>query len=115
MRLDVLEAEPVFKGCPPAVEPYLKNDLAGVARALERDGQAELGFRLLATMHQAEGESGRAADFYESAGDVKAAGLARSTTRDRTLGGPSLAGRGGGEKLALHESAGACSEAASSR
>jgi tetratricopeptide (TPR) repeat protein len=77
MRLDVLEAEPVFKGCPPGVEPYLKNDLAGVARALERDGQAELGFRLLATMHQAEGESGRAADFYESAGDVKAAARLR--------------------------------------
>jgi tetratricopeptide (TPR) repeat protein len=73
MRLDVLESEPVFKGCPPAVEPYLVNDLAGVARALERDGQAPLGFRLLATMHQADGESGRAADFYESAGDVKAA------------------------------------------
>jgi tetratricopeptide (TPR) repeat protein len=77
MRLDVLEAEPVFKGCPPAVEPYLKNDLAGVARALERDGQAELGFRLLATMHQADGESGRAADLYESAGDVKAAARLR--------------------------------------
>ena len=68
--LDVLESESVFKGCPPAVEPYLLGDLAGVARALERDGQAALGFRLLATMHQAEGETGRAADFYESAGDL---------------------------------------------
>jgi tetratricopeptide (TPR) repeat protein len=77
IRLDVLEAEPVFKGCPPAVEPYLAGDLAGVARALERDGQAQLGFRMLATMHQADGEAGRAADLFESAGDVKAAARLR--------------------------------------
>ncbi|MEM9177780.1 MAG: hypothetical protein AAGC67_21425, partial [Myxococcota bacterium] len=73
LSLDVLEAEAVFKGCPPAVEPYLRSDLPAVARALERDGQAELGFRLLATQHRAEGETGRAADFYESAGDLVAA------------------------------------------
>ncbi|MGB0618831.1 MAG: protein kinase domain-containing protein [Myxococcota bacterium] len=73
LSLDVLEAEAVFKGCPPAVEPYLRNDLPAVARALERDGQAELGFRLLATQHQADGQAGRAADFYESAGDLVAA------------------------------------------
>lgn len=76
LSLDVLQEEAVFKGCPPAVEPYLRSDLPTVAKALERDGQAELGFRLLATKHQAEGEAGRAADFYESAGDpVSAAGL----------------------------------------
>jgi len=73
LSLDVLEAEAVFKGCPPAVEPYLRSDLPAVARALERDGQAELGFRLLASQHQAEGQTGRAADFYESAGDLVAA------------------------------------------
>ncbi len=73
LSLDVLEAEAVFKGCPPAVDPYLRSDLPAVARALERDGQAELGFRLLATQHQAEGQTGRAADFYESAGDLVAA------------------------------------------
>lgn len=77
VAIDVLEAHAVFKGCPPAVEPYLRGDLPSVARALERDGQAELGFRLLATKHQAEGESGRAADFYESAGDPRAAARLR--------------------------------------
>ena len=77
LALDVLEADAVFKGCPPAVEPYLRSDLPAVARALERDGQAELGFRLLATQHQAEGQTGRAADFYESAGDLVAAAQLR--------------------------------------
>ncbi|MCP4906926.1 MAG: protein kinase [bacterium] len=75
--IDVLEAKAVFKGCPPAVHPYLIGDLSAVARALERDGQAELGFRLLATKHQEEGEVGRAADFYESAGDPRAAARLR--------------------------------------
>lgn len=73
LSVDVLEAEAVFKGCPPAVDPYLRSDLPAVARALERDGQAELGFRLLATQHVAEGQTGRAADYYESAGDLVSA------------------------------------------
>jgi tetratricopeptide (TPR) repeat protein len=77
LAIDVLEADAVFKGCPPAVDPYLRGDLPAVARALERDGQAELGFRLLATKHQAEGEAGRAADFYESAGDTRSAARLR--------------------------------------
>ncbi len=76
-RLDVLEADAVFKGCPPAVIPYLTGDLPAVARALERDGQAELGFRLLANLHHAAGEAARAADFYESAGDIHAAAQLR--------------------------------------
>jgi tetratricopeptide (TPR) repeat protein len=75
--LNVLEARAVFKGCPPAVVPYLTGDLLGVARALEHDGQAELGFRLLATKHHAEGEVARAADFYESAGDLRSAARLR--------------------------------------
>ena len=77
LGIDVLEAESVFKGCPPAVDPYLRSDLPAVARALELDGQAELGFRLLATKHEADGEAGRAADFYESAGDPRAAARLR--------------------------------------
>jgi tetratricopeptide (TPR) repeat protein len=75
--LDVLAAEAVFKGCPPAVLPYLAGDLAGVSRALERDGQADLGFKLLAKKHEADGELGRAADYYESAGDARAAARLR--------------------------------------
>lgn len=77
LTLDVLATEAVFKGCPPAVDPYLRNDLPAVARALERDGQAEVGFRLLARKHEAEGETARAADFFESAGDPRAAAKLR--------------------------------------
>jgi tetratricopeptide (TPR) repeat protein len=77
VSLDVLAAEAAFKGCPPAVVPYLTGDLPGVARALERDGQATLGFRLLAAKHQADGEAGRAADFFESAGDTHSAARLR--------------------------------------
>jgi tRNA A-37 threonylcarbamoyl transferase component Bud32 len=77
VQLDVLEADAVFKGCPPAVAPYLTGDMLGVARALERDGQSRLGFRLMAAQHQADGELARAADFFESAGDTHAAALLR--------------------------------------
>ena len=75
--LDVLATEAVFKGCPPAVIPYLTGDLLAAARALERDDQAALGFRLLAKKHQAEGDKARAADFFESAGDPRAAAQLR--------------------------------------
>ena len=77
VSLDGLTAEAAFKGCPPAVVPYLTGDLPGVARALERDGQTSVGFRLLAAMHQADGEAGRAADFFESAGDAHSAARLR--------------------------------------
>jgi len=73
VEIDVLEAEAAFKGCPPAVVPYLTGDLMGAARALDRDGQASLGFRLLAAKHLADRDPGRAADFFESAGDIRAA------------------------------------------
>jgi tetratricopeptide (TPR) repeat protein len=77
VALDVLKADAVFKGCPPAVVPYLTGDLPAVARALERDGQSALGFRLLASKHQADGEAGQAADYFESAGDAHAAARLR--------------------------------------
>lgn len=77
VALDVLESDAVFKGCPPAVVPYLTGDLPAVARALERDGQSALGFRLLALKHQADGEAGRAADYFESAGDAHSAARLR--------------------------------------
>jgi serine/threonine-protein kinase len=48
-----------------------------VARALERDGQASLGFRLLGSMYQRNGEIERAADFFESAGDLHEAARLR--------------------------------------
>lgn len=77
VRIDVLQANAVFKGCPPGVEPYLRGDLPAVARALERDGQAAVGFRLLATKHREDGDIARAADFYESAGDTREAAKLR--------------------------------------
>jgi tetratricopeptide (TPR) repeat protein len=77
VEIDVLNAKAVFKGCPPAVVPYLTGDYLGVAKALERDGQAVLGFRLMANQHQADGEFARAADFFESAGDNDAAAKLR--------------------------------------
>jgi len=77
VALDVLESDAVFKGCPPAVVPYLTGDLPAVARALERDGQSALGFRLLALKHRADGEAGRAADYFESAGDAHSAARLR--------------------------------------
>ncbi len=75
--IDVLAADAVFKGCPPAVLPYLTGDLPTVARALERDGQATLGYRLLGTKFEQEGDFARAADFLESAGDPLAAARLR--------------------------------------
>ncbi|MFO0690996.1 MAG: protein kinase [Myxococcota bacterium] len=75
--IDVLAADAVFKGCPPAVVPYLTGDLTSAARALERDGQAALGYRLLAIKYERDGELARAADFYESAGDPLAAARLR--------------------------------------
>ena len=75
--IDVLAADAVFKGCPPAVYPYLTGDLPSAARALERDGQAKLGYRLLAIKHEREGDLARSADFYESASDPLAAARLR--------------------------------------
>ena len=75
--IDVLAADAVFKGCPPAVLPYLTGDLSTVARALERDGQATLGYRILGAKYEQEGDFARAADFLESAGDPLAAARLR--------------------------------------
>jgi len=75
--IDVLAADAVFKGCPPAVYPYLIGDLSTVARALERDGQATLGYRILGAKYAQEGDFARAADFFESAGDPLAAARLR--------------------------------------
>jgi tetratricopeptide (TPR) repeat protein len=77
VELDVHESDPVFKGCPPAVVPYLTGDLTAVARALERDGQASTGYQLLAAKYQADGDDARAADFFESAGDPLSAARLR--------------------------------------
>ncbi len=58
----------LFTGCPPAVEPYLQGDVAGAARALERDGQTRVAHLLLALFHADHGRLEAAADHYEQAG-----------------------------------------------
>jgi tetratricopeptide (TPR) repeat protein len=57
----------LFKGCPPAVTPYLQGDVAAAARALAREGQDKLSNFVLARMHAAQGNKARAAEHYEYA------------------------------------------------
>ncbi len=63
----------LFKGCPPAVAPYLRGDLGTAARALGRDGQGQLAHRLQALVHEEGGQLDRAAALYEKAGDAQSA------------------------------------------
>jgi tetratricopeptide (TPR) repeat protein len=58
----------LFTGCPPAVEPYLNGDIAGAARALEREGQSETANLLLARLHVERGQKDIAARHFEVAG-----------------------------------------------
>ncbi len=57
----------IFKGCPPAVEPYIHGDLGTAARALERDGHSDLSNLLLAKLHREQGQTERAAEHFEQA------------------------------------------------
>ena len=68
----------VFKGCPPAVSAFLEGDLGQAARALERDGQADVAALLRARLHQEQGELARAAEQLEQGGQLcEAADLRR--------------------------------------
>jgi len=58
----------IFKGCPPAVEPYLHGDLNAAARALERDGHSSVANLLMAHLHRDQGRPERAASHFEKAG-----------------------------------------------
>jgi tRNA A-37 threonylcarbamoyl transferase component Bud32 len=58
----------VFKGCPPAVLPFLQGNLADAAHALEHDGQSKVASLLLARLHQEHGQTERAAEELENAG-----------------------------------------------
>jgi len=67
-EVDLGRAEGVlFKGCPPAVTPYLQGDVPTAARALAREGQDKLSNFLLGRMHAAQGNKARAAEHYEYA------------------------------------------------
>jgi len=69
----------IFKGCPPAVNSFLRGDLGDAARALERDGQSDVAALLLARLHQEQGQTECAAEQLENAGrDREAAELRRS-------------------------------------
>jgi tetratricopeptide (TPR) repeat protein len=72
----------VFKGCPPAVEPYLHGDLNGAARALERDGHESVAHLLLARLHQEQGQTERAAERLERAGHHLEAAKLRESISD---------------------------------
>ena len=68
VEVDLGRAEGVlFKGCPPAVTPYLQGDVQTSARALAREGQDKLSNFLLARMHASQGNKSRAAEHFEYA------------------------------------------------
>ncbi len=118
----------LFKGCPPAVNPYLQGDVPTAARALAREGQDKLSNFLLARMHASQGNKARAAEHYEyaeyfadaarlreevsewsrAAGLYQKAGeLARSAEMFRRAGDPIRAGKAY-EAAADYERALAC-------
>ncbi len=51
----------LFRGCPPAVSPYVQGDLSGAARALEREGHADLARRLLDRSAEGRGSTAQGA------------------------------------------------------
>ena len=72
----------LFKGCPNAVEPYLQGDYAGAARALERDGQAQVAHLLLARIDAEQGRQREAAEHYEKAERLVEAAELRASLRE---------------------------------
>jgi tetratricopeptide (TPR) repeat protein len=79
---DLAAGGEVFKGCPPAVEPYLQGNIEKVASALERDGQEVNAYLMLAHMHRERGNRERAADYFESAGKSRDAAELRAELED---------------------------------
>jgi tRNA A-37 threonylcarbamoyl transferase component Bud32/lipopolysaccharide biosynthesis regulator YciM len=83
VSIDIADASRViFKGCPPAVEAYLSGDMQGVARALERDGQADQAHLLLARMYRDQGQAEPAARHFEAAEHPLEAAQLRASIRD---------------------------------
>jgi len=72
----------LFKGCPPAVSPYLAGDVASAARALAREGQDKVSNLLLARMHVEQGNAERAAEHFEYAEHFREAAKLREEQRD---------------------------------
>ncbi len=72
----------VFKGCPPAVQPFLLGDLQGSAHALEQDGHHQSAHLLLARLHQMNGSTEAAAQQLENAGHHLEAARLRESISD---------------------------------
>ncbi|MEE9279951.1 MAG: hypothetical protein V3V67_07225, partial [Myxococcota bacterium] len=72
----------VFKGCPPAIQPYLQGDLDAAASALEREGQVELAHALRGRLAESHGATERAAEHYEAAGLLQRAADLHASSGD---------------------------------
>ncbi|MAG30498.1 MAG: hypothetical protein CL908_06335 [Deltaproteobacteria bacterium] len=83
IQIDLAEPDGlIFKGCPPAVSPFLHGDLGDAARALERDGHENVAALLLARLHQEQGQTERAAEQLENAGRLREAAELRQSISD---------------------------------
>jgi tRNA A-37 threonylcarbamoyl transferase component Bud32 len=83
VEVDLGKADGVlFKGCPPAVAPYLQGDIQTAARALAREGQDKLSNLLLARMHLDQENRARAAEHFEYAERFREAARLREELSD---------------------------------
>ena len=83
LEVDLGKSEGVlFKGCPPAVAPYLQGDVQAAARALAREGQDKVSNFLLARMHLEQGNKPRSAEHFEYAGHLSDAARLREELED---------------------------------
>ncbi len=79
VEVDLGQPEGVlFKGCPPAVAPYLQGDVPTAARALAREGQDKVSNFLLGRMHLDQGNKSRSAEHFEYAGHFPEAARLRA-------------------------------------
>jgi tRNA A-37 threonylcarbamoyl transferase component Bud32 len=73
MEIDLGGLDVLFRGCPHAVMPYLRGELAEASRALAREGQTALALRIEARQHELGGDGDRAVSLYREAGDWQSA------------------------------------------
>ena len=97
----------IFKGCPPAVKPYLHGDHNAAARALSRDGHTRIANILLARLHRDQGQAERAAEYFKAAGQPLEAAELLATLEDYAGAALLFAEAGKGDRAAeMHRSAG---------
>ena len=74
LRVDLAGRDSVvFKGCPPAVEPYMHGDVEAAAQALGREGQRHVAEAMLARLRKLQGNPLKAAEHFEAAGLLREA------------------------------------------